>query len=309
MSVKIGLDAGHGLNTSGKQTPDGIKEWELNDNVRDKVHNILLDYDVVFVDTDNNEGIVDESLGSRVSKYMNEGVEVFVSIHHNAYTGNWNKATGVEVYVDKNATEDDLRLAECIYKRLVAYTGLKGRGIKRENFYVINQNTIPAVLVEGGFMDSTIDYKVITTESGQDAYARAVAEGLIEFKGLQKKVVAPTLKTVSEVAQEVLQGKWGNGLERKEKLTQAGYDYNTIQAEVNRLCKKETPPTPTVNYFAKYSGTSGSIVTALNSIGATSSFAYRTKIAKANDIKLYCGTAKQNIKMLDLLKQGKLIKP
>ena len=52
-----------------------------------------------------------------------------------------------------------------------------------------------------------------------------------------------------------------------------------------------------------------SIVTALNSIGATSSFAYRSKIAKANGIKAYVGTAKQNTTMLNLLKNGKLIKP
>ena len=44
-------------------------------------------------------------------------------------------------------------------------TGLRGRGIKRENWYVINQNKIPAVLVEGGFMDSNIDYKVITSDN------------------------------------------------------------------------------------------------------------------------------------------------
>ena len=49
-------------------------------------------------------------------------------------------------------------------------------------------------------------------------------------------------KTVSEVAQEVLDGKWGNGQERKKKLTEAGYDYNKIQAEVNKLSapKKKT---------------------------------------------------------------------
>ena len=42
-------------------------------------------------------------------------------------------------------------------------------------------------------------------------------------------------KTVSELAQEILDGKWGNGQERKEKLTAAGYDYNAVQAEVNKL--------------------------------------------------------------------------
>lgn len=42
-------------------------------------------------------------------------------------------------------------------------------------------------------------------------------------------------KTVSQLAQEVLDGKWGNGQERKEKLTAAGYDYEAVQKEVNKL--------------------------------------------------------------------------
>ena len=44
-------------------------------------------------------------------------------------------------------------------------------------------------------------------------------------------------KTVTELAKEVIQGKWGNGSERKQKLTQAGYDYDKVQAEVNKLLK------------------------------------------------------------------------
>ena len=44
-------------------------------------------------------------------------------------------------------------------------------------------------------------------------------------------------KTVTELAKEVIQGKWGNGFERKQKLTQAGYDYDRVQAEVNRLLR------------------------------------------------------------------------
>lgn len=49
-------------------------------------------------------------------------------------------------------------------------------------------------------------------------------------------------KTVSQLAQEVLDGKWGNGQERKEKLTQAGYDYNAVQTEVNKLAKGAATP-------------------------------------------------------------------
>lgn len=41
-------------------------------------------------------------------------------------------------------------------------------------------------------------------------------------------------KTVEELVEEVLEGKWGNGNARKKKLTEAGYDYNAVQAAVNK---------------------------------------------------------------------------
>ena len=50
--------------------------------------------------------------------------------------------------------------------------------------------------------------------------------------------VAVTKKTNEEVAKEVLAGKWGNGTERKNKLTQAGYNYSEVQAIVNQLVRK-----------------------------------------------------------------------
>lgn len=243
--VKIAIDCGHGLKTPGKQTPDGIKEWTLNDKVRDKAVSMLKDYDCEIIFTDNNEGNVDESLASRLSKYKSAGASAFVSIHHNAYTGKWGNATGVEVYTDRKPTAKDKELANAIYNRLVKYTGLRGRGVKKANFYVINQNTIPAVLVEGGFMDGRNDYKVITSESGQEAYAKAVVEGLVEFLNLKKKTSASTpSKTVDEIAKEVIAGKWGNGQDRKDRLTKAGYDYTAVQNRVNALLgKTETKKT------------------------------------------------------------------
>ena len=66
---------------------------------------------------------------------------------------------------------------------------------------------------------------------------------------------------------------------------------------------------PAIEYFKKYTGDTTSIVEALKSIGAASDKAYRSKIAQANGIAGYSGTATQNTNMLKLLKQGKLIKP
>lgn len=51
------------------------------------------------------------------------------------------------------------------------------------------------------------------------------------------KTSTSSKKSVSEIAKEVLAGKWGNGEERKKKLQAAGYDYNAVQAEVNKQAK------------------------------------------------------------------------
>ena len=62
----------------------------------------------------------------------------------------------------------------------------------------------------------------------------------------------------------------------------------------------------TTAYYPRYTGTSGSIVAALNAVGVNSSFANRKAIAKENGITGYIGSAKQNTQMLSLLKSGKL---
>ena len=63
-------------------------------------------------------------------------------------------------------------------------------------------------------------------------------------KELQIAPPAPVKKSNTEIAQEVIAGKWGNGATRKTKLQNAGYDYNAVQAEVKRLMNKPEPQKP-----------------------------------------------------------------
>jgi hypothetical protein len=63
------------------------------------------------------------------------------------------------------------------------------------------------------------------------------------------------------------------------------------------------------NLFARYGGSSASIVTALRALGEESSYSYREKVAEINGIEGYRGTAKQNTELLQRLKKGVLIKP
>lgn len=61
-----------------------------------------------------------------------------------------------------------------------------------------------------------------------------------------------------------------------------------------------------VSYFPATNAGNGSIVNALNDINVDSSFANRAKIAQANGISNYQGSAAQNTQLLNLLRQGKL---
>ena len=47
-------------------------------------------------------------------------------------------------------------------------------------------------------------------------------------------------KSIDEVAKEVIQGQWGNGEDRKNRLTSAGYDYAAVQNVVNQLLSKKS---------------------------------------------------------------------
>lgn len=118
--------------------------------------------------------------------------------------------------------------------------------------------------------------------------------------------ISSSLKSIDEIAKEVIKGIWGNGNNRKEKLTSAGYDYQTVQDRVNEILNNR-PTSSNVYYpIPKYNG--NSIVDALKNISINSSFEYRSLIAKKNNIKDYTGTPEQNTYMLNLLKKGKLIK-
>lgn len=90
-------------------------------------------------------------------------------------------------------------------------------------------------------------------------------------------------------------GKVLSGLVKRRKEEQALY-------------KMDCTATSDVKYYPKYTGTTDSIVAALQDLRIDSNFNCRKKIAAANGITDYKGTAQQNIKLLNLLKEGKLKK-
>lgn len=240
--IRIVLDAGHALTTAGKQTPDGIKEWSLNDDVCDRATVGFAAYGVEVLRTDHNEGQIDESLSARVAEYLAaSNILCVISVHHNALSATWSKATGTEVYTDNNPTADDTKLANLLATKISAKTGLKNRGVKKAAFTVINQNKVTAVLCEGGFMDGINDYKVITSAEGKQAYADAIVEAVVEMYNLKK--VSNTTTTTGKTYKVVKTiNRYANAADAKAKTNAKGtygagtyYIYNKYPSGLNGM--------------------------------------------------------------------------
>lgn len=173
-------------------------------------------------------------------------------------------------------------------------------------------STMRRAFTESGGYDALTDTKYLTSDEYLKRGDILVAEGhhtvmvLENGAKVKAKTATPTpTKTVEEVAKEIINGigGWGNDPERTARLKAAGYDSVAVQDRVNELSKSST-----VKYYKKYTGKSESIVEALTVIGIDSSKANRKKIAAANGISGYTGSAVQNMKLLALLKKGKLVK-
>ncbi len=127
-----------------------------------------------------------ECLKKRVSFTTDKGGNIFVSFHLNAAPSN-PEATGAEVYYSKKsgASAKSASLAGDILRHLSSDVGLKSRGIKRANYYVLNgaaDANIPGVLIEHCFMtneDDVDDY--LSADSRLKKLGEADAEGIIDY--------------------------------------------------------------------------------------------------------------------------------
>lgn len=71
-----------------------------------------------------------------------------------------------------------------------------------------------------------------------DYYEATIKKRGLNGYGLSNLPAEHKKKTTREIALEVIDGKWGNGAERKQRLTAAGYNYKTVQNMVNKILKE-----------------------------------------------------------------------
>ncbi|MDE6914725.1 MAG: N-acetylmuramoyl-L-alanine amidase [Lachnospiraceae bacterium] len=190
MSKKmIVIDAGHGMGTAGKRClksidPAQTREWYLNDRIADMVQGHLEAYDCGVLRVDDTTGAKDISLKNRVKAANNVGADIYVSIHHNAgINGRSGGGTVVYYYNDSEMRAKAQRL----YDAVVGRTGLSGNRSSKVavgDFYVIRYTSMPAFLLENGFMDSIRDTPIILTA----AHAEKTAQGIIDFLTAELKL-------------------------------------------------------------------------------------------------------------------------
>ena len=174
---KIVIDPGHGGTDYGA-IREGINEKDITLDVSQRVASILKSkgYKVAMTRTED----VYVSLEDRVDYSEKENPEIFVSIHVNSAVAT--EPYGIETHYYHEYSKE---LSEVIQEHMIKEIESKNRGIIKSKFYVINHTTVPAVLVEMGFLSNPDERAELLTDARKQKTAKAIAEGIIEY--LKKK--------------------------------------------------------------------------------------------------------------------------
>ena len=193
--MKILIDPGHGIDTPGKRSPDGLfREYLWNRQVADLILEGLVSVgiDASLVVTETN----DVSLRNRVNRVnticnrLGASNVLLVSIHANA-AGNgsaWMNARGWSCYTSKGKTKSD-QVAECLYDafeeefqdRKIRKDMSDGDRDWEENFYVLQKSKCPAVLLENFFYDNREECAWMLQEETKRRIAGAAVKGIIKY--------------------------------------------------------------------------------------------------------------------------------
>ena len=232
--VKIALDAGHGKHTAGKRTPDGEREWTFNDKVLRACQTKLNEYqNVEILRLDDPSGETDVPLQARTDRANKWKADVLVSIHHNAMRsdGTWGGHGGVETFVqEKTASKASKDIAGRIHPRIVNAMGLRDRGVKTKNLHMTRESNMPAVLTEGGFMDSTTDIHALRSDTILRRQGEAIAEALaVYFKLVPKKEEVKVAAVENQKPSASLEKEYARAI--KAGITDGSNPHRTMKRE------------------------------------------------------------------------------
>ncbi|WP_313894296.1 N-acetylmuramoyl-L-alanine amidase [Psychrobacillus sp.] len=182
--VKVFIDAGHGGTDSGA-VGNGLQEKSLTLQIATRTKDILLaEYDNVSV-LMSRTGDQTLSLPARTNAANSWGADFLLSVHINAGGG-----TGYEDYIYPSVGAPTTTYQSIIHAEILNLVNYTDRGKKQENFHMLRETNMPALLTENGFIDNSNDAAKLKTVSFIESLARGNVNGIAKCFNLPKKSTA-----------------------------------------------------------------------------------------------------------------------
>jgi N-acetylmuramoyl-L-alanine amidase len=171
------IDPGHGGPDVGA-TRNGVYEKDIVLAMSKQLGRILqqMGYSVMYTRTED----IDLDLEPRVQMAENARASAFVSVHVNSLDASSSQVNGVETYHAPSASLGK-NLAELVHQQIIASTGANDRGVRSARFYVITKTSMPAILVETGFITNPSEASRLVDSNYQGRMAAAIAQGIDQF--------------------------------------------------------------------------------------------------------------------------------
>lgn len=170
------IDPGHGGPDPGAIGIGGLQEKNVAFAISVEVANLLQKQGVQAVLT-RTDDIRDVDLPPRVALAEQLNATAFVSIHANSINLSRTDISGLETYYYSSGS----RLAQIIHASILQGTGTRDRGIRRARFYVLRKTSMPAVLIETGFVTGAEDAPRLSNPDFQRQMAAAIARGILQY--------------------------------------------------------------------------------------------------------------------------------
>lgn len=171
---KIVIDPGHGGDDPGAVGPTGLQEKDIVLKVSLKVRDLLESYGYTVVMTRTTDVYL--SLQERCDIANNSQADLFISIHNNSFSDP--SANGTETF-SYFPNDTGGQVAKSIQSKLIDALGLRNRGHKTSDFYVLRNTNMPAALTELAFISNPREEALLNTDEFQTKAARAIVDGIL----------------------------------------------------------------------------------------------------------------------------------